>query len=211
MRICGTYLERYLKIDINFKWWIINHYILSRDFLPALLDPQVFLFQILPIYVFSLRFVWFWVFLWSTKKDLSTCLKVCFYLRAILPSCAVYSTSSWSPTIETSKISLGSNTKLQITSCGSFKREPCLDSTITQKVWGAPVVLEDISPDSLSISSLTHWLTSGKSHHPHLPPFPPSQTFRGVLALSGRKFKMNPQNQNKLFGFKYPKLEFCLL
>lgn len=77
------------------------------------------------------------------------------------------------------QISLGSNTKLQITSCGSFKREPCLDSTVTQSL-GAPVGLEDISPDALSIASLTHQVTLGKSHHPHLPPFPTGQTFRRV-------------------------------
>lgn len=79
------------------------------------------------------------------------------------------------------------------------------------KSLGAPVVLEDISLDSLSIASLTHQVTSDKSHHSHLPPFPTGQTFRGVLTLSGGKFEMNPQKQNQLFGFTALTLEFCFL
>lgn len=88
---------------------------------------------------------------------LSTCVKVCFYLRAILPSCAVLQyqqlrTYCWNKQNLSRFKHKASNNQLWF-----FQKRALSGFHCNTKSLGVPVVLEDISPDCLSISSLTKW------------------------------------------------------
>lgn len=131
------------------------------------------------------------------------------------PVCTVYSTSNRGATTGTTP--LGSDTELQISSCGSVQKEPCPGSSVSHQerahrcLW---VVFRQT--DCLPTSSLTHPVTSGTSRNPHVPLFAHRSHVQKCSCYPHfyslrRKFTPIPQKQNKSLSFTLPALEFGLM